>query len=96
MTGVAGGVLRDILLNEVPLVFRRETRLYATAAIVGCGAFLLLHSVKFPMAGLVGSSVILALRIAAIRFSLSLPEFEDRRKHLRHAKDEAERRGDRE
>jgi uncharacterized membrane protein YeiH len=83
MTGVAGGVLRDILLNEVPIVFRRETRLYATAAIVGCTVFLLLHSLSLPMASLVGSAFILLLRIAAIRFSLSLPEFEDRRRHLR-------------
>jgi uncharacterized membrane protein YeiH len=81
MTGVAGGIVRDVLLNEVPLVFRRDTRLYATAAAVGCAVFLLLHwlSLPDPLPLLAGSAVVLAMRFTAIHFAISLPEFEDRR-----------------
>jgi uncharacterized membrane protein YeiH len=35
VTGVAGGILRDVLIGEVPMVFRPEIRLYATAALAG-------------------------------------------------------------
>ena len=79
VTGVAGGVLRDVLLNELPLVFRPEIRLYATAAVVGATVFVFLHRLApqtvWPM--LVGVIVTLAMRLAAIRWSLSLPVFEE-------------------
>ena len=39
MTGVAGGILRDVLVGEIPLVFRPATYLYATAAIAGIAVF---------------------------------------------------------
>lgn len=78
VTGVAGGVLRDVLLNELPLVFRPEIRLYATAALVGATVFVGLHefaaNAVWPM--LSGVGVTLAMRLAAIRWSLSLPVFE--------------------
>jgi uncharacterized membrane protein YeiH len=80
ITGVAGGVVRDVLLNELPLVFRREIRLYATAAIAGAAVFTLLRAVR-PQADwaiLVGMGVTLLLRLAAIRWELSLPEFAKR------------------
>src|SRR5690606_8966930 len=41
ITGVAGGMMRDVLTTEIPLILRRE-HLYATAAIVGGSLFLLL------------------------------------------------------
>ena len=47
MTGVAGGVLRDVLLGEIPLIFR-PGRLYATAAIVGAGLYVLLEGRGVP------------------------------------------------
>ncbi len=78
VTGVAGGVLRDVLLNELPLVFRPEIRLYATAAVAGATVFVLTHRV-WPAGNaalLVGLAVTLAMRLAAIRWSLSLPVFE--------------------
>lgn len=78
ITGVAGGVLRDVLLNELPLVFRPEIRLYATAAIAGATVFVLLHrtapSASWPL--IVGVGTILAIRLAAIRWGLVLPVFE--------------------
>ena len=75
VTGVAGGVLRDILCNEVPLVFAGE--LYATASWAGAAVFIaLLHA---GASGLIASSlamaVIFLLRIAAIHWHLTLPAF---------------------
>lgn len=80
ITGVAGGVLRDVLLNELPLVFRPEIRLYATAALVGAMVFVTLQRVA-PAASwtlLAGVGTTLAIRLAAIRWALSLPVFEER------------------
>jgi len=80
VTGVAGGALRDILMREIPLVFRREIHLYATAAAVGALAFCLLRGLRWDenQAAAVGIALILVLRLAAIRWKLSLPLF---RKH---------------
>ena len=43
ITGVVGGILRDVLTNEIPIVFRRETCLYATAAFLGATVFVLVN-----------------------------------------------------
>lgn len=73
LTGVAGGVIRDLLANEIPLVLRRE--IYATAAFVGAGLFLLCDTAGIPKPAptLIGGAAALALRLAAIRWNLSLP-----------------------
>lgn len=78
VTGVAGGALRDALIREVPLVFRKQIYLYATAAIAGAFAYVLLRRLGWsdPRASLAGISLILVLRLAAIRWKLSLPDFE--------------------
>lgn len=77
MTGVAGGVLRDVLTAEVPLVFRPGS-LYATAAIGGVTLYLLLQWIGLPRdaAAVAGMGSIVALRFAAILWGLSLPTFE--------------------
>jgi uncharacterized membrane protein YeiH len=74
ITGVAGGVFRDVLTAEIPLVMR-PGRLYATAAIVGAGSYLLLESLDIPpgVAALIGMAVIAGLRLAAILWRLELP-----------------------
>lgn len=73
-TGVVGGVLRDILCNEVPSVFLKG-ELYASAA--WAGAFVLLGlqalSISPVTAAWLGMTTILLLRLAAIRFRLTLP-----------------------
>jgi len=71
-TGVAGGVLRDLLSAEIPLVLR-PGRLYATAAIAGATVFLLLRSVAPAVAPWIGMSVVAGIRLLAIRYELSLP-----------------------
>ncbi len=73
MTGVAGGMVRDLLTGEIPLILRRE--IYATASLVGAVAFVMLFDV-FPnriVATLFAALVTLVLRLAAIKWNLSLP-----------------------
>ncbi len=78
MTGVAGGILRDVLLNEVPLVFRKDINLYATAAISGATVYVLMqHFFKEPLWSVpAGVAVILIMRLLAIRWEWKLPEFD--------------------
>ena len=74
MTGVAGGVIRDVLSAEVPLIFRKG-ELYATAAIAGATLYLVLEAVGTPrqVAALIGMAAIAGLRLAAILWGLHLP-----------------------
>ncbi len=76
ITGVAGGIVRDVLLGEVPYVFRREIHLYATAAIAGGIVNVLLQPLGSLPAATAGFLTILSLRLAAMRWKLSLPVFE--------------------
>jgi len=77
ITGVAGGIIRDVLIDEIPLVFRRETHYYATASLAGAGVYVLLahFGVAEPVSTWLAIGVILGLRVVAIRWKLSLPEF---------------------
>jgi uncharacterized membrane protein YeiH len=80
ITGVAGGILRDVLIGEVPLVFRREIHLYATAALGGAVLYIGLHAigVREIVATTAGMILTLALRLAGIRWKLGLPLLEAR------------------
>jgi len=81
ITGVAGGMLRDIMTGEVPMVFQSEIRLYATAALCGAAACVGLHAVGISQtaATISGTAVVLALRLAGIYWNISLPLFEEHR-----------------
>ena len=71
-TGVAGGMIRDVLARRVPMVLCREV--YATAAIAGGVVFVALASLGAPRLGILLSLVTtLGLRLAAIRWQLALP-----------------------
>lgn len=73
ITGAFGGVLRDLLINEEPLVFRKD--IYATACLAG--------AVCYWLASLVGADpvaqqitcavVVIGLRVLALKYNLSLP-----------------------
>ncbi len=78
MTGVAGGVARDVLLNTLPVVFRKETYLYATAAFVGAGTYVLLEAWHPGAIGnrLAAIAIIIGLRLASLQWRFTLPEFE--------------------
>lgn len=75
MTGVAGGVIRDILSAEVPLILRRD--IYATAAISGSLVYLILKylGIEGDIAFSSGLIVVVVLRLMAIFKGLRLPVF---------------------
>ena len=76
ITGAAGGVLRDVLRAEVPLVLRPGT-LYATAAIAGTAAYFLLKALRVERttATVIGMTVVAGVRLASIWWRLQLPVF---------------------
>lgn len=73
ITGVFGGVIRDILCNEIPLIFR--TDIYATASLAGALLLLALDhfDVSPDIAMLWAMSSIIAIRLAAIHWHIHLP-----------------------
>lgn len=75
MTGVTGGILRDVITAQIPLILRRE--IYATAAIMGIVVYLVLYTLGLtrPFAFGVGMIVVVLLRLTAIRWRLHLPVF---------------------
>ncbi|GAA3895038.1 trimeric intracellular cation channel family protein [Halomonas cibimaris] len=75
MTGVAGGMIRDVLARRVPMVLREE--IYATAAFAGGVAYVVLYSLGAPTVLTIGASLAatLGLRLAAIYWGLALPVF---------------------
>jgi uncharacterized membrane protein YeiH len=77
ITGSAGGVVRDVLITEIPLVLRRGN-LYATAAIAGTATYFVLAAlgVARPAASIVGMVVITGLRFASIWWGLQLPVYQ--------------------
>lgn len=74
MTGVAGGVVRDVLLAQIPHILRRGD-IYATASIVGAGTYLGAKGIGVGevTAATVGVVVVVVIRIVAIRLGLQLP-----------------------
>lgn len=73
MTGVTGGVLRDVVTARVPLVMQKE--IYATAAIIGIVLYLLLQSSGVAPAVAFGAGItsVVFLRVIAVRWGLNLP-----------------------
>lgn len=80
ITGVAGGIVRDVLTGRIPLVFQPHVRLYATASMLGGAVFVALAQMPAaaPFAPEAGTAVTLLLRLAAVRWRLSLPTFTPR------------------
>ena len=75
MTSVFGGVIRDILRREIPLILQRE--IYATASILGGTVFVILSYFLSDEIAIYGFSAlaVLALRLSAIQWNISLPVF---------------------
>lgn len=75
ITGCFGGIIRDTLLNTIPLIFRKE--IYATACIAGGALYfgLLALDLKADLAKITVITFIVALRIIVVRYKLALPRF---------------------
>ena len=78
MSGVFGGIIRDVLVNRVPLVLRHE--IYASAALLGAITLQLLDALDIPSPApaLIAGTLVLALRLAALHWRLHLPAFPGR------------------
>ncbi len=78
LTGVAGGIVRDLLCGEIPLILRRE--IYATASLVGAATFSLfmVAGMETRAASIAAIALALAVRLAALRWGLALPVFRGR------------------
>jgi uncharacterized membrane protein YeiH len=73
VTGVFGGVLRDVILNEVPMVLR-DGRPYALAALAGCVFYLLVLAAGMPapVATWVAAALVVAVRLIAWRWNWTI------------------------
>lgn len=72
-SAVMGGVTRDTLMNETPLIFRKE--IYATACLFGAILFALLSSlgVNYNLNAFLSASTVVVIRIIAVKYKLTLP-----------------------
>ena len=82
ITACFGGVLRDISLNNIPLIFQKE--IYATACIIGGLAYILLLETNihiFP-ADVICIALIFLIRMLAVKYELGLPDIYKRQKGI--------------
>ena len=75
ITACFGGVVRDVLLNNIPLLFRKE--IYAMACIAGGAVYFLLREMNIDpdLSTILGILIIFVIRIIAVRYKLFLPQF---------------------
>lgn len=74
-SAVMGGVIRDTLINETPVLFRKE--IYATACLGGAVLYLILNhfGVERNLNLILSSAFIFVVRLLAVKFKLALPNF---------------------
>ena len=74
LTAVGGGILRDVFVNQVPIVFVKE--LYALASFVGVVIFYLILAVGADLyvASIVGIALVTCLRLVAMKYNWNLPK----------------------
>lgn len=83
ITGAAGGVIRDILINEVPLIFRQD--IYALACITGGVVYIISYTSGLPVeaSALLSAITVILIRLLSVKFHWQLPILkgeEDRKK----------------
>src|SRR5215212_8624596 len=73
ITGIGGGILRDVLLREVPTVLRHD--LYAIPALLGAGVLVVAQESgsASPVFPVLGAAVCVAVRLAALRYGVNVP-----------------------
>jgi uncharacterized membrane protein YeiH len=74
ITGSFGGVLRDVLVNETPVIFKKE--IYATISFIGGAIYLLLFNLEIenPYLQIIPIVFIIIARLAVLKFKISLPQ----------------------
>lgn len=74
-TAVMGGVIRDMLTNNMPVIFRKEV--YASACLLGATFYLIMYGLQVERntAFLTSITFIILVRLLAVRYNLSLPRF---------------------
>ncbi|ACT96203.1 trimeric intracellular cation channel family protein [Dyadobacter fermentans] len=74
-TATMGGVIRDVMTNEIPIIYRKEV--YATACFTGACVYLILDSIGIERntAFITSAIVIIVIRILAVRYQWSVPRF---------------------
>ncbi|AJE02269.1 trimeric intracellular cation channel family protein [Geobacter pickeringii] len=77
MTATCGGLIRDVLSNEIPLILQRE--IYASACVAGGAAYYLMHhlGVPSPVRLTVAAVLVIGIRFAAILKGWQLPRREE-------------------
>ncbi|MFT4048005.1 MAG: trimeric intracellular cation channel family protein [Solimonas sp.] len=77
ITGTFGGVLRDVLCNEIPMILQRG-KIYASAVLIGASFYVVAQrlGLQRDAASFIGMGLIAALRLAAIWWDLTLPVFD--------------------
>ena len=75
ITATFGGVIRDTLSNEIPLIFQKE--IYATACIIGAATYLILNKLQIDQSliHILTTLMVIAVRLIAVKFKLQLPTF---------------------
>ena len=73
ITGAGGGVLRDVFINEVPLIFRKE--IYALACVIGGIAYYICHPLGLDstLSAIICGSTVVLMRLLAVKYKLHLP-----------------------
>lgn len=73
LTGAGGGVFRDVFINEVPLIFRKE--IYALACVIGGIAYYICHLLgcSSVLSGIICGIVVVLMRLLAVKYKLHLP-----------------------
>ncbi|MBR7018878.1 MAG: trimeric intracellular cation channel family protein [Prevotella sp.] len=77
ITGAAGGVLRDVLINEVPLIFRKE--IYAIACIVGGVVYQICSwlNLGLEMTVVISFVSVVLVRVLAVKYHITLPHLKN-------------------
>lgn len=73
VTATGGGIMRDMLVNEIPVVFRHGTTLYTTSAFAGAVVFILLEKIHSPLAVIASVTVAVGSRLYSVWSGATLP-----------------------